>query len=61
MVNFKQLLGEIPLYTELGLELGLVITSLPWLVEKATNGDLSEPDWEAILEIVEEVKTKNIS
>lgn len=29
--------------------------------EKATNGDLSEPDWETILEIVEDVKTKNIS
>lgn len=31
------------------------------VVERATNSDLSEPDWETILEIVEEVKTKNVS
>lgn len=29
--------------------------------EKASNSELSEPDWETIMEIVEEVKTKNTS
>ena len=31
------------------------------LSEKATSADLSEPDWETILQIVEEVKTKTVS
>jgi len=29
--------------------------------DKATNPDHSEPDWETILEIVEEVKTKGVT
>ena len=29
--------------------------------DKATNPDLSDPDWETILEIVEEVKTKGVT
>ena len=29
--------------------------------DKATNSELSEPDWEIILDIVEEIKQKNVS
>ena len=29
--------------------------------DKATNSELSEPDWEVILDIVEEIKQKNVS
>ena len=29
-------------------------------VEKATATGLSEPDWEAVLEIVEEIKSKGV-
>ena len=39
------------------------ITPFPFLFssEKATSAEHSEPDWEAILEMVEEVKTKSIT
>ena len=40
--------------------LNVLSLSLP-LTEKATSSDLSEPDWETILEIVEEIKGKNTS
>lgn len=56
MVNFKQLLGKCSYCSMTSGWFKLFPTT-----EKATNGDLSEPDWEAILEIVEEVKTKNTS
>lgn len=29
--------------------------------DKATNSELNEPDWETILDIVEEIKQKNVS
>jgi hypothetical protein len=31
------------------------------LLDKATSSELSEPDWEIILDIVEEIKQKNVS
>jgi hypothetical protein len=30
-------------------------------LDKATSSELSEPDWEIILDIVEEIKQKNVS
>ena len=53
MVNFKQLLGKKPI--------NIYLLSVLYIIEKATAEDLSEPDWETILEIVEEIKTKNVS
>ncbi len=42
--------------------MGLVVRSpCVCFTEKATNGTQSDPDWEVILEIVEEVKTKNVT
>ncbi len=56
MVNFKQLLGEFPqqYYTQ------TLHYMLP-LTEKATSPAHSDPDWEAILEIVEEIKSKSVT
>lgn len=77
MVNIKTLLGEFralvyvdnPLLVaprEPGLPRDSVVCNVgaptPCIsLDKATNSDLSEPDWETILDIVEEIKQKNVS
>lgn len=39
-----------------------LLTPPPLLgIDKATNPDHSEPDWETILDIVEEIKQKNVT
>lgn len=54
MVNIKTLLGK------LSRESMSYIISSP-LTDKAASSELSEPDWETILDIVEEIKQKNVS
>ena len=43
------------------LTFSLLVVCLSNTAEKATGPDLSEPDWESILEIVEDIKTKSVS
>ncbi|CAI7990519.1 Hepatocyte growth factor-regulated tyrosine kinase substrate [Geodia barretti] len=37
------------------------MVNIKTLLDKAVSSELSEPDWETILDIVEEIKQKNVS
>jgi len=62
MVNIKTLLGE---FQARHTQWASYRPSWPLppstRADKATSPDNSEPDWESILDIVEEIKQKNVS